>query len=369
MKRLLQDHRVVVCTGSGGVGKTTLSAALGVAAARMGKRVLVLTIDPARRLAMTLGIANSAEDVRVPHQRFRGELWAGTIDPPRIFAEYIERHAKDRATVDRLFNNTLYQQLSTTLSASQEFTALSKLLDAATGGDYDLVILDTPPAAHAADFLHAPTRLNAVFDSAVVSLFMGRTTGLGLASLVWKRSMKLVLGALTFLTGSSFVATFNDFFSAIDAIAPDIRETNRRAHQLLLDPTTAFVLISTFDTAKLQQGQDFHAELSDAGYHLKKVIINRAWPQWAPADSAAQSAACSALLAHQEPAMAELYMQLSDYYTARRALPTPFADVLMVPEAEEDLIGLAALEHLATRLMSEASGAHGRAQARERLAH
>lgn len=352
MKNLLRDHRVVVCTGSGGVGKTTLSAALGVAAARMGKRVLVLTIDPARRLAMTLGIANSAADVRVPHQKFRGELWAGTIAPARIFAEYIERHAKDRATVDRLFNNTLYQQLSTTLSGSQEFTALSKLHDAATGGDYDLVILDTPPAAHAADFLHAPARLNAVFDSAIVSLFMGRTTGLGLASLVWKRSMKLVLGALTLLTGSSFVATFNDFFSAIDAIAPDIRETNQRAHQLLLAPTTAFVLISSFDAAKLQQGQDFHAELSAAGYHLKKVVINRAWPLWTPVDGAAQAAVHSALLADDEPALAELYTHLSDYYAARLSLPTPFADVLMVPEAEDDLIGLVALEHLATQLMS-----------------
>lgn len=354
MKRLLQDHRVVVCTGSGGVGKTTTSAALGVAAARMGKRVLVLTIDPARRLATTLGIANSATDVRVPQQKFRGELWAGTIDPPRIFAEYIERHAKDRATVDRLFNNTLYQQLSTTLSGSQEFTALSKLLDAATSGDYDLVVLDTPPAAHAADFLHAPARLNAVFDSTIVSLFMGRTTGLGLATMAWKRSVKLVLGALTLLTGSSFVTTFNDFFSAIDAIAPDIRETSRRAHALLLDPTTAFVLISSLDAAKIQEGQDFHAELSDAGYHLKNVIVNRASPMWVPEDSVAQDRACMALLAQDEPALAGLYRQLSGFYVARRSLPTRFADVVMVPEMEEDLIGLEALEKLAMRLMSVA---------------
>ena len=122
----------------------------------MGKRVLVLTIDPARRLATALGIANSADDVRVPWQRYRGQLWAGTIDPARIFAEYIERHASDRTTAERLFGNALYQQMSTTLSGSQEFTSLSRLHDAATSGDYDLVILDTPPAAHAVDFLRAP---------------------------------------------------------------------------------------------------------------------------------------------------------------------------------------------------------------------
>jgi anion-transporting ArsA/GET3 family ATPase len=240
------------------------------------------------------------------------------------------------------------------LSGSQEFTSLSKLHDAATSGDYDLVILDTPPAAHAADFLHAPARLNAVFESTVVSLFMGRTSGLGFASLAWKRSVKLILGAMTLFTGSAFVATFSDFFSAIDAIAPDIRETNLRAQKLLLDPTTAFVLISTLDTAKLQEGQDFHAELSEAGYHLKSVIINRAWPLWAPAGSPAQAGAQTALLAHGEPTLAELYGRLSDYYRARRSLAMPFADVVMVPAMDEDLIGLAALEKLAARLVRAA---------------
>jgi anion-transporting ArsA/GET3 family ATPase len=357
MRSVIENHRVIVCTGSGGVGKTTVSAALGVAAARMGKRVLVLTIDPARRLATTLGIANSGVDVRVPGQRFRGELWAGTIDPPRIFADYVARHAKDRATADRLSSNAIFQQLSTTLSGSQEFTALSKLHDAATGGDYDLVILDTPPAAHAADFLHTPARLDAVFDSAIVSLFMGRTAGLGLAAAAWKRSMKLVLGALTFLTGSAFVATFSDFFSAIDAIAPDIRETSRRAHQLLLDPATAFVLVSSLDAAKIHEGQEFHAELSGAGYHLKKVIINRAWPQWTPTDAVAQAEVRAALLSRGEPALAELHGRLSDYYMARRSLPKRFADVAMLPESGEELVGLPALERLAAQLVPRATGA------------
>lgn len=351
MRQLLQDHRVIVCTGSGGVGKTTTSAALGIAAARMGKRVLVLTIDPARRLAMTLGIANSAVDVWVPGQGFRGQLWAGTIDPPRIFAEYIERHANNRAAADRLFNNAMFQQLSTTLSGSQEFTALSKLHDAATCGDYDLVILDTPPAAHAADFLRAPARLNAVFDSAIVSLFMGRTAGLGLATMAWKRSVKLVLGALTLLTGSAFVATLNDFFSAIDAIAPDIRQTNLCAHRLLLDPSTAFVLISSFDAAKIQEGQAFCTELSEAGYHLKKVIINRAWPNWTPEGCPAQAATFSALQAHAAPALAELYKRLSTFHLARRTRPNQFVDAVMVPDIDDDLIGLAALEKLAVRLV------------------
>lgn len=350
MKQLIENHRVIVCTGSGGVGKTTTSAALGVAAAKMGKRVLVLTIDPARRLATTLGIANSADDVRVPKQNYAGELWAGTIDSARIFADYIERHAKSRETVDRLFANALYQQMATTLSGSQEFTSLSKLYDTATSGDYDLVILDTPPAAHAVDFLHAPAKLNAVFDSAIVSLFMGRTTGFGLAASAWKQGMKMVLGALNFLTGSAFVATFNDFFSAIDAIAPDIRETNLAAHQLLLDDTTAFVLISSFDAAKIQEGEAFHDELAQAGYHLKKVIVNRAWPQWTPFTAAARARVQHSLQAHEAPELTALHGKLSDYYSARTTLHTRFTDVITMPEMDNDVVGLTALEDLADRL-------------------
>lgn len=354
MRAVIESHRVIVCAGSGGVGKTTISAALGVAAAKMGKRVLVLTIDPARRLATALGIASSADDVRVPGQKYCGQLWAGTIDPARIFAGYIERHARDRKTAERLFKNSLYQQMSTTLSGSQEFTSLSKLRDAATCGDYDLVILDTPPAVHAVDFLRAPARLNAVFDTAIVSLFMGRVTGLGLVATAWKQGMKVYLGALTRLTGSAFVAGLSDFFSAIDAMAPDIRETNLSAQRLLLDPSAAFVLISSFDLAKIQEGEAFHDELTRAGYHLRKVIVNRAWPLWTQDDAAPRSAVRKSLLAQGERKLAELHAALSDYYADRRTLHTRFADLLILPEMDDEVVGLVALERIAARLVPEA---------------
>jgi anion-transporting ArsA/GET3 family ATPase len=335
------------------VGKTTLSAALGVAAAKMGKRVLVLTIDPARRLATALGIANSADDVRVPGQKYSGQLWAGTIDPARIFAGYIERHARDRQTVERLFANSLYQQMSTTLSGSQEFTSLSRLHDAATSGDYDLVILDTPPAVHAVDFLRAPEKLNAVFESAIVSLFMGRTTGLGFVAAAWKQGVKVFLRAMTHLTGSAFMAILSDFFSAIDAMAPDIRETNLLAQKLLLDPSAAFVLISSFDLAKIQEGEAFHDELARAGYHLRKVIVNRAWPQWTQDDAAPRAAVHKALLARGERELAGLHASLADYYGARRSLHTHFSDLLILPEMDDEIVGLAALEQVAARLVAE----------------
>ncbi len=352
MRALIEQHRVIVCTGSGGVGKTTTSAALGVAAARMGKRVLVLTIDPARRLATTLGIANTFEDVRVPGQNFSGALWAGSIDPARIFAQYIERHARNPETVQRLFHNKLYQQMTSTLSSSQEFTSLSRLLDATENGDYDLVILDTPPAAHAIDFLRAPDRLNAVFDSTIVSMFMGRSSGFGLAASAWKQGMKLILGTLTYLTGSEFVATFSDFFAAIDAIAPDIRQTNARAHQLLLAPSTAFVLISSFDAAKIQEGREFHAELQTAGYHLRQVIVNRAWPQWSQSTPQEQAQVQTQLRQTNADALADLHRGLCAYYGQRHTAHAQFDNLLTVPEMPEAVLGLGALQAMADLLMA-----------------
>jgi anion-transporting ArsA/GET3 family ATPase len=350
MKQLIENHRVIVCTGSGGVGKTTLSAALGVVAARMGKRVLVLTIDPAKRLATTLGIDQSADEVRVPGQHYAGSLHAGMVDQTRIFADYVRRHATDQATIDGLFNNALYQQLSTTLSGSQEFTSLSKLVDTADSGRYDLVILDTPPAAHAVDFLRAPEKLNAVFDSAIISMFMGRTRGLKLASTAWKMGVKMLLGTLTVLTGSQFVATFNSFFSAIDAIAPAIRETNLKAHHLLLDRRTAFVLITSFDQAKIIEGEAFHDELENAGYHLKKVIVNRAWPAWAEPGSPQVASAQAELQQQGLTDLANLHRDLCTYYADRSRAHTRFENIIKLAEFDTEVVGLRALEQLANRL-------------------
>ena len=350
MQELIENHRVIVCTGSGGVGKTTLSAALGVYAAQLGKRVLVLTIDPARRLATTLGIDQSADEARVPGQNYPGTLYAGMIDQSRIFADYIQRHAADRKTVDALFGNALYQQLSTTLSGSQEFTSLSKLVDATGSGCYDLVILDTPPATHAVDFLHAPQKLNAVFDSTIVSMFMGRATGFKLASDAWKSGVKLLLHTLTFLTGSEFIATFSSFFSAIDAIAPDIRATNLEAHRLLLDPGTAFVLITSFDQAKIIEGEAFRDELAAAGYRLKHVIVNRAWPAWAAPDSPQIQATQEDLRHRHREDLAALHRKLCDYYATRAQAHTRFENILKLTEFDDEIVGLPSLERLAARL-------------------
>ena len=164
---LLEGRRIVVCAGSGGVGKTTTAAALAMGMAERGLKVAVVTIDPAKRLADSLGLEELGNEPRlVDPARFsehgveiRGELWALMLDAKRTFDELIERLAPDRATVDDVLANRIYQQLSSAVAGSQEFTAIAKLYELDQEGDYDLLVLDTPPSRNALDFLDAPARL------------------------------------------------------------------------------------------------------------------------------------------------------------------------------------------------------------------
>jgi anion-transporting ArsA/GET3 family ATPase len=166
----------------------------------------------------------------------------------------------------------------------------------------------------------------------------------------------MILGTLTFLTGSEFVRNFTDFFTAIDAIAPDIRRTNLQAQQLLLDPSTAFVLISSFDAAKIQEGEAFQQQLREGGYHLRKVIVNRAWPQWSHGSAEQQAAVQQSLRNGPAAALADLHGQLLAYYQARRTRHTGFGEILAIPEMDADVVGLPALERLANRLLDPTHG-------------
>ena len=162
----------------------------------------------------------------------------------------------------------------------------------------------------------------------------------------------MILATLTYLTGSEFVGNFTHFFAAIDELAPAIRQTNLQAQKLLLDPTTAFVLISSFDAAKIQEGEAFHDQLSAAGYHLRKVIVNRAWPQWSQGSDSEHAAVQSALRSGKAHDLAALHEELQAYYSARGTLHTRFNDILSVPEMDGEMIGLPALERLAKLLVA-----------------
>src|SRR3712207_1273533 len=207
----LEGKRVVICAGSGGVGKTTTSAALALGLAARGLRVAVVTIDPAKRLADALGLEELGNEPRlVDPERFaghgievRGELWAMMLDAKRTFDELIERLAPDDAARDEVLANRIYQELSSAVAGSQEFTAVAKLYDLTQSERFDVIVLDTPPSRNALDFLDAPDRLTNFFEGRALRAFLAPT---GLAARVARRGTSDAFSWLKRLTGAAPLA-------------------------------------------------------------------------------------------------------------------------------------------------------------------
>ncbi|MEH6472535.1 MAG: ArsA family ATPase [Halopseudomonas sp.] len=346
--RILDDYRVVVCGGTGGVGKTTVSAALGIAAAQRGKRVLVLTVDPARRLANALGLDQIEHQLVEIPTGHSGQLWISMLQPDRIFEHFIDQ--VDVAAVDkqRLKQNRLFQQLSTTLSGSQEFTSLMWLQQLAASGDYDLIILDTPPSDHAIDFIHAPERIAALFEGTVAKFFAGKVTRLGILNKLLVGSTQLWLKALSKLTGAEFIDAVSDFVTSIDPFSQVISARSRAAERLLKSDQTAFFLVASPDPAKLEQGQAFHDELQHSGYRLQAVVINRAYPCWFQ-QSVDSGIGSTKLQGH----MQRYYQSRIDQVRASPLVSDNAIPVMELPELVGPLAGPDELQQLANYLLAE----------------
>lgn len=272
----MKNTQVLVCIGSGGVGKTTVSASLGYLLADQGYKTLVLTIDPAKRLATTLGIEGQNQITRVPGLKLKGELFASVIDHQSVFNEFIARASGAGADVSAIFKNRLYQQLSTNLSGSQEFTALEKLYSSYESGDYDWIVLDTPPSKHAIDFLNAPQKLSALFNESVAKWFRIADGKGGLLSQIISSGTKQVIQILERLTGSEFVKELRLFFSYIHSWQDRLEHRIVQVHKLLVSPQTRFFLVSSLDEVKMNEALKLGQEVRKQGYMLTKIIINKA---------------------------------------------------------------------------------------------
>lgn len=346
-KEIFEDARVLICIGSGGVGKTTVAAALGVLAAKEGKKVLVLTIDPAKRLAQTLGIEGAKDITKVPNQNFKGELYASVIDHKKTFDEFVIRAAKKDNAAENIFKNRLYQQLSTSLSGSQEFTALEKLYSCYDSKQFDLIILDTPPTKHAIDFLNAPQKLTALFSEGVAKWFRdpeGKKAGL--FSHLLQTGTRQVLKVLENLTGSNFIHELSDFFVNIEQWQEQLLKRTVDVHRMLVSPNTHFCLITSFDQAKLKEAEYFAKEIKKGGYHLRTVILNRVFPHWLDLRSEQQ-------VQKVQQELASLYSQMRSYYNQRDMIYQQFeanikseAQVFRIPDLVRDVSDLKGLEEL-----------------------
>ena len=278
LSELARDNRVIVCCGAGGVGKTTTAASLGVAAARLGRRVLVLTIDPSRRLAEALGVSrNPPEPVALPRDRQTaagiqppGSLEAWMLDPILVTDNAVRRFAKTEESAQAILTNRLYQQGTQMVAGLHEYAAMKALHQFITEGRYDLVVLDTPPSRNALDFLDAPSRLARFLEGPVFRIFLPAERGFFAqtgARLVW-RVLDTALGA-TF--ASELKVFFGVFSQLLSSLSTDLVDVRRR----LSAADVAFVLVTTASPAALTEAHFFHDKIRQLDLPFGGFVVNR----------------------------------------------------------------------------------------------
>jgi len=269
---LLERKDVCICAGSGGVGKTTVSAAVALGMAARGKKVAVLTIDPAKRLANSLGLRELGNEERRVDVEVEGELWAMMLDAKRTFDELVEWHAPDEQTRDAVLGNRIYQQLSNAVAGSQEYMAMEKLHELHQEGRYDLLVLDTPPTRNALDFLDAPQRLSTFIDSRALQLF---TVPGKIGLRVLGRGTGVVFSVMRRATGIDLLEDLSEFFRSFGDMAQGFRERAERVNALLADSRTGFLLVTSPQRNSVDEAAFFHHRLLDAGLPFSGVVVNR----------------------------------------------------------------------------------------------
>jgi len=288
--RTLMHPRIVVCVGCGGVGKTTIAAALGVEAARRGRRALVLTIDPARRLADALGLRSLGNEPQpIPrHVLARlgvpgdGGLAAMMLDMKRTFDDLVARFAESPEVRDRILSNAIYQHASDALAGSVEYSAMEKVYELYEGRNFDLIVVDTPPAQHALDFLEAPQRLLEFLDSRLVQMLIHPAFAAGRFGLrLFQRSTHRILQIVERVSGFGFLEDISEFLLAFEGMAGGFRERAHRVRSLLVGPEAAFVRVAGTGAESQRQAVDFLDRLEAFDVPLSGVLINRVrrWPE------------------------------------------------------------------------------------------
>ncbi|MEA2192072.1 MAG: hypothetical protein QOI73_2193 [Solirubrobacteraceae bacterium] len=276
----LQGMRVCIVAGSGGVGKTTASAAMALGLAAAGQRVAVVTIDPARRLAESLGLEELGNEPRqvdpallAAHGvRTEGELWAMMLDPKATFDDLITRLAPDARTREDVLGNRIYKQLSSAVAGSQEFTAVAKLYDLHHEGGFDMLVLDTPPSRNALDFLDAPDRLTDFFEGRALRVLLVPT---GIAARLMSRGTAVVFSILKRLTGVDLMDDIAVFFRALSGLMDGFKERAAGVKALLADPATTFLIVTSPEREPVAEAIFFRGKLREAGMAFGGLIVNR----------------------------------------------------------------------------------------------
>ncbi|MBB5853554.1 ArsA family ATPase [Amycolatopsis umgeniensis] len=361
------ESRVIVCCGSGGVGKTTTAAALALRAAERGRQTVVLTIDPARRLAQALGLrelGNHPKQVQVDGFEPKGELWAMMLDMRRTFDDMVRVHAgPERA--EQLLQNPFYQTISTSFSGTQEYMAMEKLGQLAATDEWDLIIVDTPPSRSALDFLDAPTRLSSALDGRMIRLLTGpaKAGGWGLRKVV-NAGFSMFAKAVSTIIGGQLLTDASAFMQAFDSMFGGFRERARKTSELLRSGGTSFLVVAAPEPDALREASYFVERLSEESMPLAGLVANRTHPVLAPLSGAEAVAAAEQLAKGETSApLAEAVLRLhadrvalaerETRLLARFTRAHPEVPLVRVPALPSDVHDLEGLRDIGTRLSTQ----------------
>jgi anion-transporting ArsA/GET3 family ATPase len=274
IEQLVAAKEIVVTCGSGGVGKTTTAAALGTMAAEViGGRVLVLTVDPARRLANAMGLEAFGNAETLVETTLRGELWAAMLDTKASWDDLVRRHAPDARTRDAILANPLYQNITGKFVQSHDYIAMERLYELHASGTWDLIVVDTPPTRNALDFLEAPERMADFFSSRLLRwlLVPYRSRIVNAASRPFYQVADRILG-------SAFLQDIADFFILFQSMYDGFVERARAVERVLEDRRTTFVVVSTLERAPVQEAEFFVDALAERSLHLGALVLNKVLP-------------------------------------------------------------------------------------------
>ncbi len=373
LAELVAARRVVIAAGSGGVGKTTVAASIALWGALRGRRAVVLTIDPARRLATSLGLAALGGEPReIPPDVFRaqgltprGRLAAMMLDQKGAWDALVERHAPPDAR-ERILANRFYQHLSQTFAGSHEYMAIEQLCVLVEDGEYDLIVVDTPPTRHALDFLEAPRRIDDFLDRRVIRWFVRPYFSAGWSAFqAVNRTAGFLLRRLEQATGLSALAEISDFFGSMSGLFESFHQRVERAYGVLRGPATAFIVVAGPEEQVLGDAEYLTTKMAELKMPLAGVVVNRVHPEFRapgrrrrplePEDAATVERLVAPIVGRRGDARA-FAENFADYQTLARgeslrieqfraALPrrVPLVPVPNFPRDVHDLASLAAM--------------------------
>ena len=372
---LVDSRHIVVCCGTGGVGKTTTAATLAIEGARRGRDAVVVTIDPAKRLANTLGLEHlSNTPHEIPRSRWHGDgdfavhgrLHALMLDTKSTFDELVGEYAATEEQAQRILGNRFYRNVAGALSGTQEYMAMEKLYELHSTGNFELIVVDTPPTRHALDFLDAPRRLTRLLDNRVFRLLMAPTrTTLRVTSAAAQAFVRTVARVV----GREVIDDVIAFFRAFEGMEAGFRDRANEVNALLAAPETAFVLVTTPRRDAVEEGAYFADRLVEHGMAVDALVVNRVHPSYVDATSASLRARASTLAGRDGDGDArDAARRLAAYYTNLADLEEVAAHeqrvlaelegrltkaaIAHVPELERDVYDFAALRAVGEHILA-----------------